>query len=137
MHMMENNKCRLMVIDDEAIVCKRLKQIFEKSGYDVSVFIDSTLAIGELSINNYDIIVTDLKMDDVDGMKILERAKETNPEAKVIMLSGFGETETVREAFRKGVFDFLPKPVEIDTIKEAIARAEKELRRLCAPQSPR
>ncbi|MBF0564363.1 MAG: response regulator [Nitrospirae bacterium] len=124
---MKENKCRLMVIDDESIVCKRLKQIMEKSGYEVAVFIDGTRAIEELSKKSYDVIVTDLRMDGMDGMKILESAKEINPESKVIMLTGFADMETVREAFRKGVFDVISKPVEIDTIKQAIARAEKEI----------
>jgi len=124
---MKENKCRLMVIDDEPIVCRRLKQILEKTGYEVDVFNDGADAIKGLGENSYDIIVTDLKMEGVDGMKILETARAKNPATKVIMITGFAEMETAREAFRKGVFDFISKPVEIDVIKQVISRAEKEI----------
>jgi DNA-binding NtrC family response regulator len=124
---MKENKCRLMVIDDEPIVCRRLKQILEKTGYEVDVFNDGINAIKGLEERPYDIIVTDLKMEGVDGMKILETARAKNPGTKVIMITGFAEMETAREAFRKGVFDFISKPVEIDVIKQVISKAEKEI----------
>ena len=118
---------RLMFIDDERIVCRRLKQIFEKAGYEVAVFNDGAHAIEELDNNPYDIIVTDLKMEGMDGMKLLEIAKEKNPASKIIMITGFAEMETAKEAFKKGVFDFISKPVEIEVIKEVISKAEKEI----------
>jgi len=124
---MTEQKCRLMVIDDEPIVCRRLKGILEKTGYDVVVFSNGAQAIDELAKNPYDIIVTDLKMEGVDGMKVLESAQRTNSGTKVIMITGFAEMETAKEAFRKGVFDFISKPVEIDVIKQVISKAEKEI----------
>ncbi len=127
---MAKDKCRLMVVDDEPIVCRRLKQVLEKAGYDVDIFGSGSSAIDRLDNMSYDIIMTDLKMEGVDGMKILEAAKIKNPAAKVIMITGFAEMETAREAFRKGVFDFISKPVEIDVIKEVISKAEREIARL-------
>ncbi|MBF0457730.1 MAG: response regulator [Nitrospirae bacterium] len=125
---MMERKCRLMVVDDETIVCKRLKQIMEKAGYEVAVFGDGAEAIEVMGRTTFDIIVTDMRMDGMeDGMRLLEAAREKNPAAKVIILTGFAETEMVREAFRKGVFDVISKPVEIDSIKRVIGRAEKEL----------
>jgi DNA-binding NtrC family response regulator len=124
---MNSNRCRLMVVDDEPIVCKRLKQILEKAGYEVAVFNDGENAIQELDRLPYDIIVTDLKMEGVDGMKILETAREKNPGVKVIMITGFAEMETAKEAFKKGVFDFVSKPVEVQTIKQVVSRAEEEI----------
>lgn len=120
-----------MVVDDETIVCKRLKQIMEKAGYEVAVFSDGAEAIEEMDRTTFDIIVTDMRMDGMDdGMRLLELAREKNPAAKVIILTGFAETEMVREAFRKGVFDVISKPVEIDSIKRVIGRAEKDLNAL-------
>lgn len=124
---MNSNRCRLMVVDDEPIVCRRLKQILEKAGYEVAVFNDGESAIKELERQAYNIIVTDLKMEGADGMKILETAREKNPGVKVIMITGFAEMETAKEAFKKGVFDFISKPVEVHTIKEVISRAEQEI----------
>lgn len=124
---MEREKCRLMVIDDEPIVGKRLKQIFEKAGYEIEVFIDGQSALNDLKKNSCDIIVTDLKMEGVDGMKILEAAREKNPDIKVIIITGFAQMETAKEAFKKGVFDFIAKPFKIEELKQVVLRAEKTL----------
>ena len=127
---MAESGCRLMVIDDEPIVCRRLKQVLEKAGYEVVVFNDGAHAIEELDNSPYDIIVTDLKMEGIDGMKILEAAIEKNPVTKVIMITGFAEMETAKDAFKKGVFNFISKPVEINVIKDVIKKAEKEISEL-------
>lgn len=125
---METDKIRLLIVDDEPIVGKRLRQIFEKVGYEVAVFTQGRPALDELRKNTYDIVVTDLKMEDVDGMMILAAAREKNPGIKVIIITAFAEMETAREAFRKGVFDFISKPFQIDTLKQAIFKAEGEIR---------
>ena len=127
---MVKGKCRLMVIDDEPIVGKRLKQIFQKAGYNTEVFTSGQPALKNLEENSYDIIVTDLKMEGVDGMKILEAASEKNPEIKVIIITAYAEMETAKEAFKKGVFDFIAKPFKIEELKQVILKAEKELSEL-------
>jgi DNA-binding NtrC family response regulator len=125
---METDRIRLLIVDDEPIVVKRLRQIFEKVGYQVAVFTQGRPALEDLNNNAYDIVVTDLRMEDVDGMKILEAARGKNPGIKVIIITAFAEMETAREAFRKGVFDFITKPFQIDTLKQAIFKAEEEIR---------
>lgn len=125
---METEKIKLLIVDDEPIVGKRLRQIFEKVGYQVAVFTQGRPALEELRENTYDIVVTDLKMEDVDGMIILEAAREKNPGIKVIIITAFAEMETAREAFRKGVFDFISKPFQVDTLKQAIFKAEGEIK---------
>ncbi len=130
---METDRIRLLIVDDEPIVGKRLRQIFEKVGYQVSVFTQGRPALEELQKNIYDIVVTDLKMEDVDGMMILAAAREKNPGIKVIIITAFAEMETAREAFRKGVFDFISKPFQVDTLKQAIFKAEKEIRNAGKP----
>ena len=125
---MESGKCRLMVVDDEPIVGRRLKQIFEKAGYKVEAFTQGLPALQELGKHAYDIIVTDLKMEGIDGMKILEVAREKNPRTKVIIITGFGRRKTAKEAFNKGAFEFIIKPFKINELKEVIQKAEKALR---------
>ncbi|OGL47075.1 MAG: histidine kinase [Candidatus Schekmanbacteria bacterium RBG_16_38_10] len=120
-------KLRLMVIDDEPIVGKRLKQLLEKTGYIVEAFTESSTAVEELEKTHFDIIVTDLKMDGIDGMKILEIARKKNPDTKVIIITGFSKMETAAEAFNKGAFDFIVKPFKIEELKQVIQKAEIEL----------
>ncbi len=121
------NKLRLMVIDDEPIVGKGLKRLLEKEGYDVKTFTEGSTAIEELEKKPFDIIITDLKMEGIDGMKILEIVREKNPDTKVIIITGFGKMETAAKAFKKGAFDFITKPFKINTLRQVIQKAEMEL----------
>lgn len=120
-------KTRLMVVDDEPIVGKRLKSLLEKAGYDVKTFTDGSAAIEELVNNRFDIIITDLKMKNVGGMDILKAALKSNLNSKVIIITGFSKKETATEAFNKGAFDFILKPFKIDKLKQVIRKAEDDL----------
>lgn len=115
-----------MVIDDEPIVGKRLKRLLEKEGYYVKVFTEGAAAIGELEKKPFDIIITDLKMENIDGMKILDIAKRINSGTKVIIITGFAQTETAKEALDKGAFDFIIKPFKMKDIKDVVRRACSE-----------
>ncbi|MBI4698755.1 MAG: response regulator [Nitrospirae bacterium] len=121
---------RIMIIDDEPIVGKRLKRLLEKADYIVETFTDGLMAIKELEKEYFDIVITDLKMEHCDGMKVLEAARNENPDAKVIIITGFGKMETATEALNKGAFDFIIKPFKIEEIKQVILKAETELRKI-------
>ncbi|MBI5057395.1 MAG: response regulator [Nitrospirae bacterium] len=118
-----STKLRLMIVDDEPIVGKRLKRLLEKEGYHVETFTDGFAAIEELTKKKYDIVITDLKMDHVDGIMILETAKANNPEVKVIIITGFGKKETSSNAFKKGAFDFIIKPFKFEELLQVIKKA--------------
>jgi len=118
----------MMIIDDEPIVGKRLSRMFERDGYEVETFIDSEAASMELENKTYEIIITDLKMQNVDGIRILETAVKKNPDTKVIIITGFGRKETAKEAFRKGAFAFIIKPFKLEELRQVIRRAENEIR---------
>ena len=122
-----DTKPHIMIIDDEPIVGKRLKQLLEKAGYDVKTFTEGSTAIKELEKQHFDIIVTDLKMEGIDGMKILEIAREKNPDTKVIIITGFAKKKTAADALNKGAFGFIAKPFKIEELKQVIAKAEMEL----------
>jgi DNA-binding NtrC family response regulator len=117
-----------MIIDDEPIVGKRLKRLFEKDGFNVETFTRGSIAIKELEQKHFDIIITDLKMGRVDGMQILETAVEKNPDTKVILISGFSKIEIADEAFNKGAFGFIIKPFKLEELKKVIKEAVIQLR---------
>ncbi len=121
------SKLSIMVVDDEPIVGKRLKHLLKKAGYDVETFIDGATALEELERKHFDIIITDLKMEHIDGMKILEIAKKENLDTKVIIITGFGRMETASQAFDRGAFDFIIKPFKFEELKQVIEKAEIEL----------
>ena len=117
----------IMVLDDEAIVGARLQPSLEKAGYLVESFIDSKEALQRLREKRFDIVVTDLKMANVDGMEIHRFAKERWPDTAVIIITGFATVETAREALQSGVYDFIAKPFKISHLREIIEKAEHEI----------
>ncbi len=114
---------RILVVDDEKIVCDMSRICLTGDGYDVTTFTDSTEARAALETETFDVIITDLKMKEVDGIELLEFAKERNPEAKVILLTAFGSLETAMEAFHKQAFDYFTKPVRIRDLQASVRRA--------------
>jgi DNA-binding NtrC family response regulator len=119
---------RIMVVDDESIVGKRLKPALEKSGYEVEVFEDGRRAVARLAGEPFDIVVTDVRMDEVDGMQVLEQVQTASPRTKVIIITGYATVELAREALIKGAFDFIAKPFRPDDLRTIIEKAARQLR---------
>ena len=114
---------RIMVIDDEPIVIKRLKPALEKSGYEVEVFLTGKEAIERIDKAAFDIVVTDVRMDEVDGIDVLNYVHSKTPKTKVIIITGYATIEMAREALVKGAFDFIAKPFKPGDLREVIERA--------------
>jgi DNA-binding NtrC family response regulator len=123
-----NRGTRIMVIDDEPIVGKRIKRLFEKEGYEVAAFTDGGTALNELGREHFDIVITDLKMEGIDGLNVLETVNEKYHGTKVIIITGVGKWLTATEVFDRGAFDFIIKPFKIEELKNAVQRAEKEIK---------
>ena len=122
-----DQKLNIMVVDDEAIVGKRLKPTLERDGYEVETFGDGTSALDRISRKDFDIIVTDVRMDDVDGMQILEHVKRHSPRTKVIIITGYATVDLAREALVKGAFDFIAKPFKPADLRVIIEKAAIDL----------
>ena len=120
---------RVLILDDEPIVCKRLKPAFQKACYEVETFTDSSSALARIEQMRFDVVITDLKMEGTDGMHFLARVKEVSPQTGVIVITGFATSETARESLRKGAFDFVAKPFKLGDIIEAVRRFEESLGR--------
>ena len=120
-------KLSVMILDDEPIVGKRLKPALEKIGCEVTVFVNPKDALAALDAGPFDIVVTDIRMDEIDGMQILERVMGTHPETKVIMITGYAMMSLAREAMAAGAFDFISKPFKPDDLRRVIANAAKAL----------
>jgi len=101
--------------------------MLDKEGYYVEAFTESLAALEAQDKFPFDIIITDLKMEKIDGMNILEKVKKNYPRSKVVIITGVAKWLTATEAFAKGAFDFIVKPFKIEEIKDVVRRAEKEL----------
>ena len=124
--MKETSVC---ILDDEPIVGDRLKPELEDDGYSVEVFTDSASALNRLDETCFDVFITDLKMEGVDGMGFLEKVKEKCPDSEVIVITGYGTLESAREALIKGAYDFITKPFRIGEIRAAVKKAKKRAKR--------
>jgi DNA-binding NtrC family response regulator len=122
------DELRILVLDDEEIVCTRLKPSLERAGYRVETFTDSRKAKAALEHQEFDIIVTDLKMASIDGMELFRFAKEKWPRAEVVIISGFATVDVTRAALQAGVRDVIAKPFRISELKDLINRIAREIR---------
>lgn len=114
---------RLLVVDDEPIVGKRLHQVFTKIGFEIETYTDSASALVAIAERDFDIVVTDLKMEGIDGIEVLKRVRRQNPATQVIIITGYASPDTAELAQQEGVFAFLAKPFRLDELKQVIFRA--------------
>lgn len=121
------NPLELMVVDDEPIVGKRLKAALEKHGYQVEVFETGLSAIERLKEKAFDIVVSDVRMDDADGLEVLEAVQQSSSRTQTILITGFATVELAHEALAKGAYDFLAKPFQPKDLLAMIEKAVREL----------
>jgi len=123
----EDRKLRVMIVDDEPIVGKRLGPALEKNGFEVETFLDPAEALGRLKEQSFDIVVTDFRMEELDGIQVLTHVMESCPETRVILITGYATVEVAREALVKGAFDFIAKPFKPKELRAVINKAALSL----------
>lgn len=120
------NPLRIMVIDDENIVGNRLKTALSKDGDLVETYVSPREAVKRFSADPFDIVVTDIRMDEMDGIEVMEAVLKRSEKTKVIIITGYATVEAAREALSKGAFDFIAKPFKPGDLRAIIERAAKE-----------
>ena len=113
----------ILVVDDERSMREFLDILLTKEGYQVSVAASGREACQVVEQNKYDVIITDIKMQDVNGIEVLKKAKAVSPESIVIMISAFATAETAVEAMREGAYDYIPKPFKVRDFKKIVRDA--------------
>ncbi|MEE9442270.1 MAG: GAF domain-containing protein [candidate division Zixibacteria bacterium] len=119
----------ILVIDDEKRMCDSLSSLLTDSGYEVKAFQDSDEAAREINNANFDLIVSDIRMSEITGLEILKLARQVDPQALVVLMTGFGSLDSAIEAINQGAYDYLLKPVEYPQLELVIKRG-LERRRL-------
>ena len=117
----------VLLLDDEPIVGRRLKPALDKIGCHVEVFENPREAVARMDQKDFDIVVTDIRMEEMDGIQVLDYVKKKCPRTKVIMITGYAKVDLAREAMGKGVFDFIAKPFRPDDLRRIIANAAQAL----------
>jgi DNA-binding NtrC family response regulator len=125
-----SKKIEVMILDDEPIVCERVKDFLDKKGILTETYTDSKSALNRIKEKTFDVIVTDIKMEGATGMDVLFTVKKDNHRSEVIIITGYSPFESFREAEAVGVFDYIMKPFKMDDlyhrIKKAAKKAQKE-----------
>ncbi len=111
---MKNNS--ILMVDDEILILKGICSIFDRKEYQITTTDSGRRAVELLKKQSFDLVITDLVMGQIDGIQVLKKAKELNPEIMVIILTGYGNTKSVIEALRLGADDYLMKPCEPEEI---------------------
>jgi DNA-binding NtrC family response regulator len=117
----------VMIVDDEEIVCKRLKPAIEKMGCDVEAYLNPVEALKRIDEKHFDIVVTDVRMEEVDGIQVLDHVNQKSPSTAVIVITGYAMVVLAREAMTKGAFDFISKPFKPDDIRRVILKAAEAI----------
>ncbi|MBI4690373.1 MAG: sigma-54-dependent Fis family transcriptional regulator [Nitrospirae bacterium] len=123
-------KGKILIIDDEDIVLRSCQRALSPAGYDVRVAKNGIDGLKMLETEAFAVVLTDLKMPDLDGIEVLRRIRETWPDIEVIIITGYQTVETAVKAIKLGAFDYIEKPFSpeqiLSVIRNAIERRTKQ-----------
>jgi len=117
------SKPRVLFIDDEDIVLRSCRRIFASSDYEIDTAQSAEEGLSKAINEDYDLVVTDLKMPGIGGLEVLSRLRKVRPDITVIIFTGYASVDTAREALKNGAFDYIPKPFTPEEIREVIKNA--------------
>src|SRR5947199_924173 len=114
----------ILIIDDEKSIRKTLTEILSYEGYKVDEAGDGEEGLKKFKEKTYDLVLCDIKMPKLDGIEFLEKAKQINADVPIIVISGHGNIETAVEAVKKGAFDYISKPPDLNRMLITIRNAK-------------
>jgi len=114
---------RILIVDDEVTAVDNLAHVFRKEGHDVTTRTTGMGALEALEGSQFDVVLTDLRMEKVDGMAILQRARELCPETAVVLITGYAALDSAVEAMKAGAFHYIAKPYRLDEVREVVRNA--------------
>ncbi|MEW6408683.1 MAG: endopeptidase La [Nitrospirota bacterium] len=126
--LMTTKKPRILVVDDEEIAIRNLEHILKKEDYSIVTAASGVEAIKKLETSDFDVVLTDLRMEKVHGIDVLEKAKSKYPDTQVIMITGYASIDSAIESIKKGAFHYIAKPFNLDEVRLTVKQAiEKKL----------
>ena len=117
---------KILVIDDEKAIRNTLKEVLEYENHEVDLAEDGPSGLEFFNSNSYDIVLCDIKMAKMDGIEVLQKISENSSDVPVIMISGHGNIDTAVEAIKKGAYDFLEKPLDLNRLLITIRNATEK-----------
>lgn len=117
------DRFKAIVVDDEPSVCEAVKAILEDDGLEVVTTTSALDAVQKIKASGFDLVVSDLKMPELDGLGLYEKVSEISPESVFIIITAYGTIQSAVEAVKKGIYDYIPKPFTPDEVRIPVRRA--------------
>src|SRR5258706_2362233 len=114
---------RILIVDDEKAILVALRGLFAKEGYEVDTAASGEEAVKKIEAGRFHLVVTDLSMDGISGMQVLERARTVDPDLAVVMMTAHGSEKAAVQAMKLGATDYLPKPFDNDELRVVVRKA--------------
>lgn len=118
---------KLLIVDDEKVALRNLEHVLKKEGYQVTATQSGASALELLEKEAFDVVLTDLRMEKVDGMQVLKKCREYLPDSEVIMITGYATLETAVAAMKQGAFYYIAKPFRLDEVRKMVAEALEKI----------
>jgi len=117
---MEDKKVRILVVDDSQESREICQRVLQKEGYGVQSVDSAKKALDELETTRFDLVITDLKMPEMDGLSLLKKVKEIDPKIFVIVMTGYPSEESKTQAIELGASGYLAKPIDVSELVTAV-----------------
>jgi two-component system, NtrC family, response regulator HydG len=125
---MNGDQIRVLIIDDEPLHAEAVAESLRRVGYDCVVATSGKAGAAKIEQEEFDVILTDLRMEDMDGLAILRKARKDLPDAEVVVITGHGDVKTAVEAIKQGAANYLTKPVDMVELRAIVDKAAERLR---------
>ena len=119
-------QANILVMEDEESVAKGLELVLEEEGYAVDLAMNGKSAIENIQTKDFDVLVADLRLPDINGMDVIRMIRESRPDTVVVVITGYASVNSVVESMKLGAYDYLAKPFTEDQIKSTVGKALKE-----------
>jgi DNA-binding NtrC family response regulator len=119
---------RILLVDDEKVALRNLEHVLGKQGHAITATQSGSHALELLEAQPFDLVLTDLKMEKIDGMQILRRCKAHHPDVEVIMITGYATLESAVAAMKEGAFHYIAKPFRLDEVRQTVGEALEKIR---------
>jgi two-component system response regulator HydG len=121
----DGDRIKVLVIDDDRNLAKAIEESLEKVGCDCAIALSGTEGTRLLEQDDWDVVLTDLKMPDMDGLDVLKKAREITPDSEVVMITGYADVKTAVEAIKQGAANYLTKPPDIAELRAIVQKASE------------
>jgi DNA-binding NtrC family response regulator len=121
------NRVKLLIVDDERVALRNLEYVMKNEGYDVVATQSGSNAIRHLDEQEFDVVLTDMRMEKVDGMQVLKKCRELHPDTEIIMITAYATLESAVDTMKLGAYTYIAKPAKLDELRKAVREAVKKV----------